>query len=58
MHLSLWACVCGSYVNGHSCAAELKYQGKSVAAKMLQNEFEHLGHGGAEIINETYAMLR
>jgi hypothetical protein len=58
MHLSLWSCVCGTPVNGHSCAAELKYQGKSVAAKMLQNEFEHLGHGGAEMINETYAMLR
>lgn len=57
MHLSLWPCVCGTYVNGHSCSAELKYQGKSVAAKMLQNEFEHLGHGGAEKINETFAML-
>lgn len=57
MHLSLWPCVCGTYVNGHSCSAELKYQGKSVAAKMLQDEFKHLGHGGAEKINETFAML-
>ena len=57
MRLSLWACVCGSYVNGHSCSAELNYQNKSVAAKLLQDEFVHLGHGGAEKINETFAML-
>ena len=57
MHLSLWSCVCGTPVNGHSCSTELKYKGKSVAAKLLQNAFEHLGHGGAEMINETFAML-
>lgn len=62
MHLSLWACVCGTYVSGHSCSAELQARGKTISAsldanKALRNEFEHLGHGGAEMLNETYDLI-
>jgi hypothetical protein len=28
-----------------------------VADMMLRTEFEHLGHGGAELINETFEMV-
>lgn len=64
MHLSLWACVCGTHVVGHSCSAELAAKGKSTptsspqnANKILKTEFEHLGHGGAEMLNETYDLM-
>jgi hypothetical protein len=56
-HLTLWACICGTAVNGHSCSAELQAKGKRVADVMLRTEFEHLGHGGAELINETFEMV-
>jgi hypothetical protein len=56
-HLTLWACICGTSVNGHSCSAELQAKGKRVADMMLRTEFEHLGYGGAELINETFEMV-
>lgn len=57
MYLSLWACVCGTYVKGHSCSTELQARGKSVASGILREEFQLLGHGGAEKLNETYDVM-
>jgi len=37
-------------VVGHSCAEEM-----GLAKKRLENEFEHLGHGGAGLLNAILA---
>jgi hypothetical protein len=59
IHLSLWACVCGTTVSGHSCSAELQAKGRRTSEILLvKKEFEHLGHGGAKMINETFEMVR
>ena len=46
---SFWTCICGSLVHGHVCGEIMKVKRGQV------DEYEHLRHGGAEMLNVVAA---
>ena len=48
---SFWTCICGSLVHGHVCGEIMK------AKRGQVDEYEHLRHGGAEMLNVVTARV-